>query len=1055
MTKKQKLSRKLPYVFIAAATCCFALILGVLISATPVYALSVNSSHNLNFAYNNNTSTLYSSPTGWSKGINESNATSGVVNLNYYNDSFNLTKDELPTKIQGADDHVLMINSKSSSDATPKVQYYTNTSSFDLDAYSNYQIKVYSQVTSGASASIYVTGLEDELAFEGIDYQQAREWTAYTFYITTGFEAQNIKLELWLGSKPNYVSNGAVFFDNIEITQISNKDINTTKSNTKYINLDKSTLISDINADFETTSLSDWTRINEMATDTYAEIINLSNSNESDSKEIDYVGTDYSANNTHALVLYTKNDVKSYIGYKSKNITLAMYDVIKVSVNVKLGNNIDGAAYIKVAENDIKNSKNEIISAITPANSTLTASANATNKYQNNYTTYTFYIKGRSLYNTSFNLELWLGSSSSPASGLVAFDNIKIENISYTDYNNATAGSYVAKLELDSDPATYTIANSAFNKVEKEEKELTYPLTPSDWKHNAEDENDIYFGVINTNDSVYNAHMSEFGSFANPGNPQGFGSTATDTNNILIMHNVNETYQSITSSDFDISSNSYYKLSFDYKLLETTSTSNILKVYIQDDDNNVLYADENISQTNGEWLNYVVYINTEAYSNTLKLIINLGTESSPACGVAYLDNVILVQDKNMTEENYEVLAENNKVLDFEQGNFNLVKYDKDGIYTPLRYTSNLENNEETGSALAAGFGGIIDASNTDDAYNIEKSPNSTSALDYIIMLQTMDKATYSLTAKDSLSLTADSYYKFTIDIKTQGLSANADDYDSTFGASFILSGIDKKLEGVVSADWTTYTIYVACTSSVTVNIKFALVSLDNSTSGIAYFDNYSYEVIDSDTYNLAELNSANDGTELFIGDTTASDDNDDSSSNINLDYIWYVIPTLILAVALILAIVAYFMKKLNIKKWEKRKINEYDRDKTVYRDVIRVEAEKRRDASIKEIKVQVEELEAEKVRIEEIHQQQLKASRTNRAKGVSKTTEREFKQYAKMHTAVENRIANLNKKIDNMNTAEYLLSLQHKIMLEKAKDERAAKEKAFKKETKKTTKKSK
>ena len=60
-----------------------------------------------------------------------------------------------------------------------------------------------------------------------------------------------------------------------------------------------------------------------------------------------------------------------------------------------------------------------------------------------------------------------------------------------------------------------------------------------------------------------------------------------------------------------------------------------------------------------------------------------------------------------------------------------------------------------------------------------------------------------------------------------------------------------------------------------------------------------------------------------------------------------------------------------------------------------------------------------------------------------------------MHTAVENRIANLNKKIDNMNTAEYLLSLQHKIMLEKAKDERAAKEKAFKKETKKTTKKSK
>ena len=67
---------------------------------------------------------------------------------------------------------------------------------------------------------------------------------------------------------------------------------------------------------------------------------------------------------------------------------------------------------------------------------------------------------------------------------------------------------------------------------------------------------------------------------------------------------------------------------------------------------------------------------------------------------------------------------------------------------------------------------------------------------------------------------------------------------------------------------------------------------------------------------------------------------------------------------------------------------------------------------------------------------------------IKKSDEKEFKQYAKLHTALENRIANVNKQIEKMNTAEYLLSVQHKIMLEKAKAERLAKEKAYEKDKK-------
>ena len=130
---------------------------------------------------------------------------------------------------------------------------------------------------------------------------------------------------------------------------------------------------------------------------------------------------------------------------------------------------------------------------------------------------------------------------------------------------------------------------------------------------------------------------------------------------------------------------------------------------------------------------------------------------------------------------------------------------------------------------------------------------------------------------------------------------------------------------------------------------------------MALFDNYTYEEVDADTFNLAKLNNETDGTFLFISDTEENpeeDENNNSSSTSDISTIWYVIPSLILAAALILALVAILMKRVKIKKWEKKKVNEYDREKTVHRDVIRKQAEEQRDASVKTLKTQIEEIKS-------------------------------------------------------------------------------------------------
>ena len=164
--------------------------------------------------------------------------------------------------------------------------------------------------------------------------------------------------------------------------------------------------------------------------------------------------------------------------------------------------------------------------------------------------------------------------------------------------------------------------------------------------------------------------------------------------------------------------------------------------------------------------------------------------------------------------------------------------------------------------------------------------------------------------KDSISLTTGNYYKFTVYVKTMFTSTSDEDY----GAEFSLNGIEEKIDKIVAPEWTKYTIYVNCTEDVSINLKFALKSADTNTAGIVFFDNFAYETVDADDFNVTRLNFEDDKTYLFIGDTNADTDNNENSNNFNPTALWYAIPTALLAVALILALVVYLMKKVMIMK---------------------------------------------------------------------------------------------------------------------------------------------
>src|SRR5690606_28440589 len=104
-------------------------------------------------------------------------------------------------------------------------------------------------------------------------------------------------------------------------------------------------------------------------------------------------------------------------------------------------------------------------------------------------------------------------------------------------------------------------------------------------------------------------------------------------------------------------------------------------------------------------------------------------------------------------------------------------------------------------------------------------------------------------------------------------------------------------------------------------------------------------------------------------------------------------------------------------------------------DVIRKEAEAKRDFEIKQYNEEVKAIDEKLLVLEAENKERLASNRKVKGKAIDKSIEKEFKLYASKHTRLENQREVLIEKIKNANSAEYLLSLQKKITAENLKKE--------------------
>jgi hypothetical protein len=1013
-----------------------------------------------------NSVNLDSSPSGWSKLKQSSPATSGIINVSEKDNKFSancskyqLNENQNPKTMSPSDDNrILMINAKNSEGIENSTIQGYSSNTIKLEKYSYYEISILVCTIENAYASIYLTGFDDYAEkqsiivndeFEGIQTNN-NGWAVYTFYIQTNFESVSSKIELYLGQTKTIASTGVAFFDNISILKVTeNRFVSdavvttTTPQINNLISMNINYIVeytsSDYNFNFETgTTENSWTKKAVFdSSNTIANVLNISTPETMRGLNLNYLGTDTTYNNKYALVLST---TEGYVGLASKDIAINQFGLYKISVNVKC-DNIQGNAYVKLVENN-----NVLLmypdadeKFYNPTTNSLKISSNSGNDLVNNYSTLSFYVEGHPLYDTSVKLELWLGAEDDLSSGTVVFDSITVEKLNYDEFKSISSGNTNKVVKFTTITSSSSIENGFFNSGINQDINATLPIEAEKWTQSIkENSNSNIWGIVNTNQDKWNNNSF---ILANPKNPTvkigGINVTTpiTDTNNILMIYNNTESYQTITSPEFNIDSNSYYSFAFDFMAINFISSGNsILNVYLKDNNGKVLYEDFNLYSS--AWKNYSITIKTEHSSKKLKLFLEVGNEAEPAFGVVYLDNVQLTKQTLDDEAYIEIIEnKNNNFLDLSNLGLYVKGNDKNeyGIYDALLFDAELVTETPGNNTLAVG--GIIDEDNN---FDIAFPETNTNLVKNMIAISNLGVATYSLTSKTDLSLTSNSYYKFSVYIKTnftEEISEDDEDkYD--FGAEFTINGLkDASIKNIKSADFNEYVIYVSASKASTVQVKFAFTSDTYATTGNAFFDNFKFEEIDKEQFN----NATNSERTLIIAGTDLNDEGeepqpDEENRGFGAE-IWIGISTIIMTIAIILAVFFSYLRRLDLKKYKAKKKIEtpYNRATTVSRDVIIKEAQNRKDAEIKVLNAEIKDLEAYIEKLEVENKERIAKQRTE--KKITRKSEQEFKVYANARGKALNEIDKIKEKIKHINSPEWLLQQEKIITANKAKNQ--------------------
>ena len=1017
--------------------------------------------------------------TGWTIKTSGSTANGMIIdvgdeNFSKYNqNSYYL--DQNPGKI-GGDNKILMINSKSSKEPDGNWARMGYTSeNITLKSNSRYKlsVKALTSLNGGdrVTGSIYLSGLKDEkgkditFSYENISNSS---WANYYFFITTGNEEQTVTLDLYLGTKDAASAGGVVFYDDVTLEKFSEnfyyENLQAVSQATERVkSLDLSSAgseikLSGVNFDFEDELTGvdplgqSWSKLatGVSLSKSHAKImpvINIQPSQFRSETGYGFAGSTFSNGNTKALVMYTDKGYSSHFTVQSNDIEVKAHGIYKISAYVKVSEMNEGSFFVQVKENDNIYTLYDFDEDFYKTSSAITGSiTSGSDKFVNGYQKVDFYVKGHEFFDTSVNLQFVFGSEETPASGCVFVDDVSISYVKYDEFKDASN-----KLELTTISETPTFTNGFFNETENEEAALAYPLKATGWtlEQNPNTFVSQEAGVVYLDGQAKFREMYKDKSWGGiyPGHPSGLEAQ----NNVYMMYSEGN-YQSLTSSSVNLAKNSFHMLSFNFQTISNTAKDASITIEIKDESGMLLYREKGLSSER-QWATKNIYFRTaENAANNVQISILFGEEREKMSGTVYLDNFKISQ--KVTEDTFNK-AENKVDLADYYLNLDVNGTIGSSISDSTAYKFSSSPLAETSSIT--GVGGIVKGSDNEFGIEVEDSN--------LLVISNLVRSESSLTSVYNVSTEADGYYKLTFDLRTsitdkKDGGKNDDHKECKFGLSAGLKNFDM-IEGLISeGEFTTYTIYFKASSAQSSQIVFTLRSDCTETLGNAYITHLNFETSSADELARAREDESFDKT-VFASNAAATPDetpddepSNDENANKGDNSSWLLIPSLIFAAAVIIAIVGFGVRHIKFKKTEKVREESYNRRISVDHDLTLKEAHKIRDEEVEKLNNTKAELIKQKTDAEEAHKEAVKEARLNSKGKITKDAEREFKAYANKVSRLQEKIDILNEQIETALSPDHLMNLEQRISEDEVRRIKEARKESRSKEAEKLNKKS-
>ena len=883
---------------------------------------------NANFSSGSGSTSAPQTPSSWTKadGSGVTPEYVGIINMgssyfnnnkaNYGLDSYNMTTnffyapDETDTKI-------LFLNSPTSA-----THYgYTNSSEFTLNADSFYEIKMLVYTYGEASASVYLAGNNFDASASITDIVTGESWQNISLFVkTSDINSSPAKLELFLGKKNGGNCSGFVCFDNISVMQYSQDEYFIHKADTaNYKEIDLTTtqnVITDGDYGFVkngtfATDLTYWTNSNARFVADFDTPCSING-------ETITIGTSQRQLKSGALLIANNNTASM----QSSEFSIKRMSLYRISVWAKHAIT-QGEA--KLGIYGMPNSE----TTLTPEEKSATISSLVQGSALNNYwTRYDFYVRGDSRFDTTGYLKFELGNTDSTATGYLAIGDIKTEiltdeqksNSSSTNSNNTTLTMQTS--------ADLSFANSTFNNVVIGNSSV---YEPEDWT--AENSDNTESGVVNVLPENWDAVGADI-----------VCPTKTSSDNVLMIRNSNtESYQAYTSESVALSASEYARISFE---AFTQVNSGQAYATIASDNGGILY--EFALPNLNSWNTYDLLIKNFNTDQNLTIMLSLGKEDAPATGYAFFDNVTF--DSSIEESTFEDALENERTVKINLADDQIIANDN-GI---PRYMTEVTNTAEAQY-------GIIKA----DEFNFGVNKNSITTHsdnnDEIFYIYSKTDTNTSLKTNFAYTFNANTYYKVSVWIKTVNIPQSDeflyDDNGETVkaGAMFKVEGVNKYFTGIntnksektqalteafadSSNEWTQYIIYINQEDSVSGSIVFGLGNDFIKSSGYAFFEGLEVKSISEDEFKSQTATYENElPTNILLA--TPDEDEEDSTADASSGFdssAWFAIPTAIIGVAVIVAIIGYFIRKAKSNRpRQKEQLSEadYSRLNTLLKDV--------------------------------------------------------------------------------------------------------------------------